>query len=185
MGGLVADEALLHAEYVAWVFNAQVTSFETRVYDLCSQIPRGQVSTYGDMAKSLGSSPRAVGQALRRNPFAPEVPCHRVVAADRKIGGFSCVDFLCVPTRCVSPDSLIPPENEKHIFNVDATRGEWGKESTLVQKKRDMLCAEGVRCVLAFLQNACRCFILFTHNLSFILATCLRAIFITVTLFST
>lgn len=150
-------------------FDAQVTSFERRVYDLCSQIPRGQVSTYGDMAKSLCSSPRAVGQALRRNPFAPEVPCHRVVAADRKIGGFSCVDFLCVPTHCNSPDSLTPPENKKHInVNVDATRGEWGKESTLVQKKRDMLYAEGVRCVLAFLQYACRCLFLFTHNLSFI-----------------
>mmetsp|Transcript_7876 Transcript_7876/g.16102 ORF Transcript_7876/g.16102 Transcript_7876/m.16102 type:complete len:86 (+) Transcript_7876:104-361(+) len=40
-----------------------------------------KVSTYGTLAKELGSSARAVGQALRRNPFAPGVPCHRVVAA--------------------------------------------------------------------------------------------------------
>jgi len=41
------------------------------------------------MARVLQSSPRAVGQSLRRNPFAPNVPCHRVVAADLELGGFS------------------------------------------------------------------------------------------------
>ncbi|GLC70007.1 hypothetical protein PLESTF_000912100 [Pleodorina starrii] len=56
---------------------------------LCKCIPAGKVSTYGAMASVLQSSPRAVGQALRRNPFAPVVPCHRVVAADLSLGGFS------------------------------------------------------------------------------------------------
>jgi len=66
-----------------------VTAFETKVYELCKQIPKGKVSTYGSMAKALGcGAPRSVGQALRRNPFAPTVPCHRVVAADRRLGGF-------------------------------------------------------------------------------------------------
>lgn len=46
------------------------------------------MSTYADVAAAIGSSPRAVGQALKRNPFAPEVPCHRVVRADGSIGGF-------------------------------------------------------------------------------------------------
>jgi len=64
------------------------TPFETRLYALCSKIPRGKVSTYGAMAKVLNSSPRAVGQALRRNPFAPKVPCHRVIAASLTLGGF-------------------------------------------------------------------------------------------------
>lgn len=45
--------------------------------------------TYGAVARALRSSPRAVGQALRHNPFAPVVPCHRVVAADRRLGGFN------------------------------------------------------------------------------------------------
>ena len=66
------------------------TAFERRVYEATSAIPRGRVSTYGEVAKLLGSSPRAVGGALRRNPFAPRVPCHRVVAAGgAALGGFS------------------------------------------------------------------------------------------------
>jgi len=63
-------------------------SFATKVYALCSQIPKGKISTYGSIALALNSSPRAVGQALRCNPFAPKVPCHRVVSSDGRIGGF-------------------------------------------------------------------------------------------------
>lgn len=65
------------------------TQYETRLYSLCSVIPPGKVSTYGALAEVLRSSPRAVGQALRRNPFAPKVPCHRVIAASLELGGFS------------------------------------------------------------------------------------------------
>ena len=59
----------------------QVTDFQTRVYTLLLQIPEGKVATYAALAKALKSSPRAVGGALRSNPFAPEVPCHRVLAS--------------------------------------------------------------------------------------------------------
>ena len=59
-----------------------VTPFQERVYALLQQIPEGKVTTYAAMAKALNSSPRAVGGALRNNPFAPEVPCHRCVASD-------------------------------------------------------------------------------------------------------
>ena len=59
-----------------------VTDYQSRVYDLLKQIPPGKVSTYAALSQALGSSPRAVGGALRRNPFAPEVPCHRVISAD-------------------------------------------------------------------------------------------------------
>ena len=59
-----------------------VTAFQSRVYDLLSQIPEGKVSTYASMSKALSSSPRAVGGACRRNPFAPQIPCHRVIQAD-------------------------------------------------------------------------------------------------------
>lgn len=65
------------------------TAFELRLYALCKCIPAGRVATYGGLAKALGSSPRAVGQALRRNPFAPLVPCHRVVASTLELGGFN------------------------------------------------------------------------------------------------
>ncbi|KAL1840920.1 hypothetical protein VTJ49DRAFT_7618 [Mycothermus thermophilus] len=64
------------------------TPFERAVWSLTYQIPPGCFSTYALLAAHLGSSPRAVGNALRRNPFAPEVPCHRVVATDQTLGGF-------------------------------------------------------------------------------------------------
>ncbi|KAK3711724.1 hypothetical protein LTR37_009501 [Vermiconidia calcicola] len=66
-----------------------ITPYQTRVYALLAQIPEGKVSTYASLSKALGSSPRAVGGALRRNPFAPRVPCHRVVQADGYVGGFN------------------------------------------------------------------------------------------------
>ena len=59
------------------------------VAQVCSAIPKGKVSTYGALSQVLKSSPRAVGQALRRNPYAPQVPCHRVVASTLELGGFS------------------------------------------------------------------------------------------------
>ncbi len=63
--------------------------FADKVYGLCKKIPPGKVSTYGEIAKALQSSPRAVGQALRCNPYAPIVPCHRVVKIDGNLGGFN------------------------------------------------------------------------------------------------
>ena len=62
--------------------------FADKVYGLCKKIPKGRVSTYGAIAIKLKSSPRAVGQALRCNPYAPKVPCHRVISSSGKIGGF-------------------------------------------------------------------------------------------------
>ncbi|MBU1199120.1 MAG: MGMT family protein [Nanoarchaeota archaeon] len=66
----------------------QTTPFQKRVYKLLKTVPRGKVTTYGVLAKKLKTSPRAIGQAMRTNPFAPKVPCHRVVSADGSIGGF-------------------------------------------------------------------------------------------------
>ncbi|KAJ1988266.1 hypothetical protein GGI25_005439 [Coemansia spiralis] len=67
-----------------------VTEFQYRVYDACRQIPAGHFSTYKAIADHLHSGPRAVGNALALNPFAPlPIPCHRVVTSDCYIGGFS------------------------------------------------------------------------------------------------
>ena len=66
-----------------------VSVFAAKVYAVVRKIPEGQVSTYRDVAHAVGSrSYRGVGQALRCNPFAPEVPCHRVVKSDGRLGGF-------------------------------------------------------------------------------------------------
>ena len=68
----------------------QPTEFEKRVFAATCRIPRGYVSTYGILAAELDcGSAQAVGQALKRNPFAPQVPCHRVIASDLRVGGFS------------------------------------------------------------------------------------------------
>eukprot|EP01113_Clastostelium_recurvatum_P048202 TRINITY_DN8727_c0_g1_i1.p1 TRINITY_DN8727_c0_g1~~TRINITY_DN8727_c0_g1_i1.p1 ORF type:complete len:120 (-),score=16.02 TRINITY_DN8727_c0_g1_i1:26-385(-) len=65
------------------------TPFQQRVYDLVSKVPKGSVTTYKIVADQLGcKSSQAVGQALRCNPYAPVVPCHRVVCSDRRLGGF-------------------------------------------------------------------------------------------------
>lgn len=67
-----------------------MTPFQSRVYDACRRIPRGKVTTYKLLGEAIGCrSARAVGQALKNNPFAPEVPCHRVVASDLSLGGFA------------------------------------------------------------------------------------------------
>ena len=65
-----------------------ITDFQRRVYLELLKVPRGTTVTYGELARRIGCrSAQAVGQALRRNPYAPEVPCHRVVA-NNGFGGF-------------------------------------------------------------------------------------------------
>lgn len=70
---------------------ARVPAFDRRVFKATRLIPPGQTRTYGAIAAGLGDAAlaRAVGQALGRNPFAIVVPCHRVLAAHGRIGGFS------------------------------------------------------------------------------------------------
>ena len=66
-----------------------ISDFRLRVYLELLNVPRGETITYGELARRIGcGSAQAVGQALRRNPFAPEIPCHRVVAADGSLCGF-------------------------------------------------------------------------------------------------
>jgi len=65
-------------------------SFSERCYNLLRKVLRERVATYGEVARALDSKGfRAVGNAMNKNPYAPEVPCHRVVGAGGKIGGFA------------------------------------------------------------------------------------------------
>jgi methylated-DNA-[protein]-cysteine S-methyltransferase len=68
-----------------------VAPFHRRVFEVARTVPAGRTCTYGDIAAQLGdpASARAVGEALGRNPFPIIVPCHRVLAASGKLGGFS------------------------------------------------------------------------------------------------
>ncbi len=65
--------------------------FARRLYALLRELPYGATTTYGELARRLGEpgAARAVGRALGDNPFAPVVPCHRVLAAGARPGGFS------------------------------------------------------------------------------------------------
>tara|TARA_Y100000310_G_scaffold344346_2_gene456626 strand:- start:26529 stop:26756 length:228 start_codon:yes stop_codon:yes gene_type:complete len=65
-------------------------TFANRVYKLTEKIPKGKVTTYKDIALALNCKAyRAIGSALNKNPFAPEVPCHRVVNSSGALGGFA------------------------------------------------------------------------------------------------
>ena len=68
-----------------------LTPFEKKVYRTILAIPPGQVRSYEWVAKKIGrpKAARAVGNALHKNPFAPVVPCHRVVKNDGALGGYS------------------------------------------------------------------------------------------------
>ena len=69
-----------------------VPPFNRQIYEITRGIPPGSTITYGEIAARLGGGPelaRDVGTAMGQNPFPPIVPCHRVVAAGRKAGGFS------------------------------------------------------------------------------------------------
>ena len=68
---------------------SMTTPFERKVYAALLHVPCGRVTTYAELARAVGCrSSRAVGQALKRNPFAPMVPCHRVISSDLGPGGF-------------------------------------------------------------------------------------------------
>lgn len=66
-------------------------SFKEKIYALCKKIPRGKVATYGQLAAMAGSphASRAVGLCMKTNPYAPIVPCHRVVSTEGKLTGYS------------------------------------------------------------------------------------------------
>ena len=70
------------------------TKFQNRVWNYLRRIPYGRTTTYGDIARKLRTSPRAVGGALGKNNLMMTVPCHRVVGSDGKLTGFTSVGGL-------------------------------------------------------------------------------------------
>jgi O-6-methylguanine DNA methyltransferase len=69
----------------------QYPEFSRKVWCACADIPEGETLTYGELARKIGhpGAARAVGTALAKNPFAPVVPCHRVIRSDGGMGGYS------------------------------------------------------------------------------------------------
>ena len=67
---------------------SHLPAYTEKVLKTTMAIPLGYVTSYGSIAKAVGGGPRAVGNIMASNPFAPIVPCHRVVKADFKLGGY-------------------------------------------------------------------------------------------------
>jgi methylated-DNA-[protein]-cysteine S-methyltransferase len=89
-----------------------VADFDVRVYDETRAIPPGKTLSYGDVSARLGlpGAAQAVGQALGRNPFAIIVPCHRVLAADGKMHGFSAGGGIATKRRMLVIEGAIDDE---------------------------------------------------------------------------
>ena len=68
-----------------------MTKFQSECYDALKKVPKGKVITYAGLAREIGKpkAHRAVGNAMNKNPFAPKVPCHRVVKSNGELGGFA------------------------------------------------------------------------------------------------
>lgn len=86
----------------------RIHEFERRIYETARFIPCGETRTYGEIARAIGEpdSARRVGQALGRNPYALIVPCHRVVAAGGKSGGFSAGGGVITKLRLLEIERL-------------------------------------------------------------------------------
>tara|TARA_Y100000748_G_scaffold272674_1_gene246730 strand:- start:243 stop:518 length:276 start_codon:yes stop_codon:yes gene_type:complete len=67
------------------------TKFQIKVWNYLKTIPKGQLRTYAEVAKAINKpkSVRAVANAIGKNPYAPKIPCHRVVRSDGSLGGYS------------------------------------------------------------------------------------------------
>ncbi len=87
--------------------------FARQVYEAAREIPAGETRTYGELAKALGQpgDARDVGQALARNPIALIIPCHRVVAAGGKPGGFSAHGGRTTKARMLGIEGAAKPDS--------------------------------------------------------------------------
>ena len=85
-----------------------VTAFEAAIYRLLRAVPRGATVTYGDLARMVGQpgAARAVGMAMGRNPWPVIVPCHRVLASGRKLGGFSAPGGTATKARLLALEGV-------------------------------------------------------------------------------
>ena len=86
-----------------------VPAFDARVYAEALKLRPGETVTYGELARRAGApgAARAVGQAMGHNPFAPIVPCHRVVAADGSLGGFSAAGGAATKQRLLAIEARV------------------------------------------------------------------------------
>jgi len=108
-------------------------SFRERVYTITRQIPNGNVATYGQVASLAGNprAARAVGMCMKTNPDAPRTPCHRVVAADGSLTGYSAGNGIITKKEMLISEGVV-----FHGELVDLNHSQWSpckKETVLHQ----------------------------------------------------
>jgi methylated-DNA-[protein]-cysteine S-methyltransferase len=106
LGGDVQDLSRIEVDL------EQVSSFDRGVYECAKRIAPGQTRTYGDLASELGGVElaRRVGQSLGRNPIPLIVPCHRVVQANQRLGGFSAAGGVTLKLRLLEIEKALGPQ---------------------------------------------------------------------------
>jgi methylated-DNA-[protein]-cysteine S-methyltransferase len=134
--------------------------FRRSVYDAARQIPPGSTCSYGELAQRIGSpgAARAVGQALGHNPFPIIVPCHRVLAAGGRIGGFTATGGVATKRRMLAieralSDATQPslPDAPAGVLDFDPKRAvpaQWslGRRRTDTTTDRARLNREAAKC---------------------------------------
>jgi len=111
-----------------------LSNYARKVIEIVSLIPLGYVASYGSVARAAGGSPRAVGRVMALNPFAPIVPCHRVVSSDFTLGGYGGglkvkLDFLNREKRGYTAKREIPVSDKKlQVFPAEFVLRKVGKE---------------------------------------------------------
>lgn len=100
-------------------------NFKQKVYEITRQIPKGKVATYGQLARLAGSpnAARAVGMCMKTNPDAPNTPCHRVVATDGSLTGYSAGQGLTTKAKMLIEEGVLFNKNSK----VDLLSSQWNK----------------------------------------------------------
>ncbi|MCL5019275.1 MAG: MGMT family protein [Patescibacteria group bacterium] len=98
--------------------------FKNKIYQLTRLIPKGKVATYGQLARLAGKpkAARAVGVFMKNNPNAPMVPCHRVVASDGKLTGYSGIGGIAQKRKMLINEGVLFKNNK-----VDLLVSKWKK----------------------------------------------------------
>lgn len=117
-----------------------VPAFHQRVYEYVRQIPMGSTLSYGEVAARLGKpgGARAVGQAMQRNPFPIVMPCHRVLAAGGKLGGFTANGGIDTKQRMLQIEGALPDKTDNSVKTVAKPKHPYNTRAALKHLHTDV-----------------------------------------------
>lgn len=101
------------------------TSFAQKIYKATLQIPKGMVATYAQIAGLAGNAKaaRAVGHYMKINPYAPQIPCHRVVGSNGSLTGYSMKGGLTSKKKLLKEEGVIFKKNKVNLFKSQWKEG--------------------------------------------------------------